>query len=481
MKKSKILIYLMVLISIILCVPSVIYLINNKTVDGFDAYYTFTLQRVNNEKTGLISGIIVIGLLLIFSIIYVLVVKKENKIFKNAKQVILFIILISFIFALILPFLSSDIYYYIGDSWLAAKYGKNPYYTTVEDLQNRGINDEILDNTGYWKNTTSVYGPLWNSIAKLLVSFSFGNVTIALFIFKLVSYLIHVLNSYLIYKITKSKKYMLIYGLNPLVLIEFLSNVHNDIYLILFILLALYFLIKKKNVYFTIIFLALSISIKYSTALLVPFILIYCFRDKTLLKRIMFCLSSGIGIIALVVLFYLPYYKDVTIFTNMLVQGNKYSQSIMLFIMEKANRNIFEMISQLTIPTFLIIYVFTLIALLFKKNLRIKELMKSYNWIMIVFIFVILATFQKWYVLWLFPTIIWQSKNMRKFILYLTITAIVPSMSYFAVGGDPFILGIGYSITILIMSVVLLLIDIIISKYLYKLRKRRKHVTFSIS
>lgn len=474
MKKSKILIYLMVLISIILCVPSIIYLINNKTVDGFDAYYTFTLQRANNERIGLISGIIAIGLLLIFSIIYILVVKKENKIFKNAKQVIFFITLISFIFMLILPFLSSDIYYYIGDSWLAAKYGENPYYTSVEDLQKRGINDEILDNTGYWKNTTSVYGPLWNSIAKLLVSFSFGNVTIALFIFKLVSYLIHVLNSYLMYKITKNKKYMLIYGLNPLVLIEFLSNVHNDIYLIFFILLALYFLIRKKNIYFTIIFLALSVSIKYSTVLLVPFILIYCFRDKTVPKRILFCVISGIGIIALIVLLYLPYYKDITIFTNMLVQGSKYSQSIMLFLMEKANRNIFEIISQLAIPTFLIIYAYTLIVLLFKKNLKIKELLKSYNWIMLAFIFIVLTNFQKWYILWLLPTIMWQNKNMRKFILYLTITAIIPSIDYFIVEGDPFILGTGYSIKILVMSVVLLIIDVIINKYLYKLKIEEK-------
>ena len=31
---------------------------------------------------------------------------------------------------------------YIGDSWLASKYGENPYYTTVQDLQDKGINDE---------------------------------------------------------------------------------------------------------------------------------------------------------------------------------------------------------------------------------------------------------------------------------------------------------------------------------------------------
>ena len=54
---------------------------------------------------------------------------------------------------MILPFLSADIYYYIGDSWLAAKYGENPYYTSVQDLQNRGINDEILGKLDYIFNT----------------------------------------------------------------------------------------------------------------------------------------------------------------------------------------------------------------------------------------------------------------------------------------------------------------------------------------
>lgn len=367
---------------------------------------------------------------------------------------------ISFIFMLILPFLSSDIYYYIGDSWLAAKYNQNPYYIAVSDLQEQGINDEILDNTGYWKNTTSVYGPLWNSVAKFLVSFSFGNLTVALLIFKLASYLIHVLNSYLIYKITKSSKHMLLYGLNPLILVEFLSNVHNDIYLVLFILLALYFLIRKKNIYFSIIFLALSISIKYSTVLLVPFVLIYCFRNNSIPKRILYCFISGFSIIVLVILFYLPYYRDLSIFTNMLVQGTKYSQSIMLYLMEKIPYNIFRWIDSLKMLIFAIIYVIILIVLLFTRNITAKKMFRKYNITMLIFIFIVLTNFQKWYILWLFPTIPWQGKNMRKFIIYLTIVALIPSMGYFMVGGDPYTLGISYSIQMLIISGLLLFIDI---------------------
>lgn len=470
MKRNKIILLgLMILIAFILLIPSILYLVNNKTVDGFDSYYTYTLVKSNNETARLISGISVIGLIIIFSVCYLLVIKQQKEIFKNTKQIILFITLISIMFMMILPYLSSDIYYYIGDSWLASKYGENPYYTTVEDLQNNGINDEILNNTGYWKNTTSVYGPLWNSLAKLFVTFSFGSVTIALFIFKIASLLIHVLNCYLINKITKSNKYMLLYGLNPLVLIEFLNNVHNDIYLVLFMLLALYFLIRKKNVIFTIIFLALSISIKYSTVLLVPFILIYCFRKKSIPQRILFCTISGLSIILLVVLFYLPYYQDVTIFINMLVQGKRYSQSINTFLLTRYNW-ILQLIKPFQMPMYVIMYIRIISILLCREKINIKEIMKQYNYILIAFIFVILTNFQKWYILWILPTIIWQSKNMRNFILYLTITAIIPSIDYFIVHGDPYILGIGYSIKILIMSGVLVVLNILINCVLRKIK-----------
>lgn len=469
MKNNKIFLYLMIIVAIMLCIPSIMYLVNNKTVDGFSGYYTYNLQPINNEKTGMLNGIIVIGLLLIFSVIYFAIIKHEKKIFKNKKQITLFITIVSLIFMMILPFLSSDIYYYIGDSWINSKYGENPYYTTVKDLQDQGINDEILNNTGYWKNTTSVYGPIWNSIAKLLVSFSFGNVTIALFVFKIASLLIHVLNSYLIYKITKSNKYMLLYGLNPLILIELLSNVHNDIYLILFILLALYFLIRKKNIYFTIAFLALSIAIKYSTVLIVPFILLYYFRKYSIPKRILYCILSGISIIAIVFILYLPYYRDMSIFTNMLVQGNRYSQSIMALLLQKIDREIFYNINSTRMPVFAILYIGVLFQILLTKKLTIKYIMKKYNWLMLIFIFIVLTNFQKWYILWLIPTLPWQNKNMRTFILALTVTAIIPSWNYFKTGNDAFLDGIYYSSSIL----AILFIYIIINRMVISISKSR--------
>ena len=474
MKNSKIILYLMVIVSIILCIPSIIYLINNKTVDGFDGYYTYVLSRTGISTIAIISAIVVIGTLLLFSILYLIIIKKEKEIFKSKKQAMIYIIIISCIFMMILPFLSSDIYYYIGDSWLCSKYHENPYYTTVKDLQDRGINDEILNNAGPWKNTVTVYGPLFNIISIILSYVSFGKITLALFIFKMVSLLIHIINSYIIEKITKSRKYMLLYGLNPLILIELISNVHNDIYLILFLLLALYFLIRKKNIPLTVFFLALSMAIKFATILIVPFVLLYCFRKEKVPKRIVYSILSGIPIIAIVVILYMPFFKDISIFTNMLVQGGRYSQSIMALLMVKLKRNnIFMNINTYRIAVFAVIYILILIKILITKKINLKYIMKRYNILILLFVFICLTNFQKWYILWLFPTIIWHNKYMRYFIINLTTTAIIPSYNYFLVENDAFSEGLYYSLTVIVLASVICIIKTI---YNIVLKKRRKNI-----
>ena len=206
-------------------------------------------------------------------------------------------------------------------------------------------------------------------------------------------------------------------------------------------------------------------------------VLIYCFKDESISKRILYCLLAGISIIGLVILMYLPYYRDMTIFTNMLAQGQKYSQSIISFLREKVPTKIYFGVEKISIPGFIMFYMMILISILFEKKIFLKDIMKRYNLIMLIFIFVVLTTFQKWYILWLFTTIIWQNKNMRKFIICLTISAIIPSIKYFAIGTDSYIVGITYSIEMLFFAGIMMLINMMKNKYKYikiKLIKEKK-------
>ena len=111
------------------------------------------------------------------------------------------------------------------------------------------IDDEILEQgaNNLWAPTTVVYGPIAQIIFRMCSAISLKNIDICILVFKTLNLIVHLLNCYLIYKITRKNKFVLIYGLNPFILLEFIANVHNDIIIIFFVLMTLYFLIKKKN------------------------------------------------------------------------------------------------------------------------------------------------------------------------------------------------------------------------------------------
>jgi len=73
-----------------------------------------------------------------------------------------------------------------------------------------------------------------------------------------------------------------LFTLNPLVLIETLVVGHNDVVMMFLALVSYYFLLKTKkfldkNLLFSLLFLGLSVSIKYATIVLLPLWLIKVF------------------------------------------------------------------------------------------------------------------------------------------------------------------------------------------------------------
>ena len=221
-------------------IPSLRYMLQNGTVLHFNEYFKFCL----NDDDRVEQAIFYIAILALLTIVYVFIIKNREKLFKNIKEICIYIAIISLIFVMVLPFLSSDIFYYLGVGRLDSKYGQNPYYVTIKDFVENGDNMQYLEQDtvlakGYendWGNTTVVYGPVWTLICKIISGITFGNIDVALFVFKLFNMLIHILNCYVIYKLTGKKIFVLLYGLNPYMFIEGIANAHNDIYVVTFIL-----------------------------------------------------------------------------------------------------------------------------------------------------------------------------------------------------------------------------------------------------
>lgn len=435
--------------------PSIAYILKGRKIIDLVSSFTFFYTNITTKitTTKIMSTILFIGIFILISYIYYKILKNHKTEFKNKKTVATFITIISALFFIMLPLTSTDVFYYIGTGWSQAHYGVNPYYTSVDELMNQNeeaVNDEILlKMKGVWSNQTIVYGPIWPLICRILSGLSMGNLCVALFIYKLFNLGLHLVNTYLIYKITNKRNlFALMYGLNPLILFEGIANVHNEVLVIFFILLGLYFFIRKKNLVLTVISFALATAVKYFAILLIPFIILYNYRKEKPQKKILYSILWAILFIAVLAACYLLYMRDFDVLKGIITQQGKFSNSIFVIIAIK-NITTAVIVSKGFMLAFIIIYITTIIKLIFtKKQYTFSKLIREYNELLILFIFGTLTTFQPWYTLWLLPTLIWDNSKNIKWLLSITILAQTSNIVYFIMY-EHYIYGIYYSLLLI--------------------------------
>lgn len=450
--------------SVMFALPSIIYMIQNKTVYRFAWMCTYFLRRPFTQSEALLNAIIFFALFSLLFLMYFFILKKHKDIFKNKKQILLVVIVIALLFMVIIPYTSSDVYSYIANGWTAAHYKQNPYYvSTGEVTDNTGVHDPMFGKVANcWRYETVVYGPLWTLICTILSGLSFGNIDIALLLFKLANLSVHVINCVIIYKITRKNMFMILYGLNPFILFEALSNVHNDIFIILFILLAIYFVTRKKKIYLSVAFIAMATVIKYLAILILPFIVLYAFRDREIKDRIKCCIYCGIEYIAVIALLYCIYLKDLQVLAGLFIQQGKYNRSIfflLYWIFKDRSMNYVTIIQNITFIVFAIYYFYVVIKLLLQKEIKFHMIIKKYHIILMLFIFIVITNFNPWYIMWLFPTIFWLKSKSIKNVLFLSYASQIGNILNFALYSEDEGLGIPYFFIMLGLTFILSYID----------------------
>lgn len=464
LKNKKILPIIYIMLSIIFVIPSIIYFFQNKTVYEFNMWFKFFLNDTSKE----LQTVSYIAILIAIIFCYVMIIKNRNKIFKNIKSVLKYVAIIGFIYVLAIPFTSSDVFYYMGVGRIDSNYNQNPYYSTIKQYvdENQENLNELENDTvlmeGYlnnWADTTVVYGPVWQLVCKGVALLSFGNVDFGLLIFKLLALGIHLLNCWLIYKLTGKKIFAIIYGLNPFILLEGIMCVHNDLFVVMFTLFSLYFM-KKKKLWLSMIFLALATAIKYFSILLLPFIIIYYFRKERVSVRILNCIKYGLIFLVALVLPYLLYVQDLSILAGMATQQGKIANSIYLLILEYFPTIPIGILSALLLGVFVIVYFFTCLIILFKKDLKFKELIKKYTVFLLVFIFGLITQFQPWYLMWVISIFMWQKPNTLRILIMMGIMAEFANL-VFILNKEHYIYGISF---IFILYLGILIYSLIIEK-----------------
>lgn len=175
---------------------------------------------------------------------------------------------------------SYDLFNYIFDAKILSYYGLNPYSYRALDFPG----DPMLGFM-HWTHRTYPYGPVWLALTAPLYFLGFSNFLPTQILFKLLiggSFLGTVYYIGEILKKINPKNAlfgMVLFGLNPLVLIECLISSHNDIVMMFFAIVSVYFLMEKKDM-LSFFLLFLSIGTKFATVFLLPVYLYRWYLEK---------------------------------------------------------------------------------------------------------------------------------------------------------------------------------------------------------
>jgi len=204
----------------------------------------------------------------------------------TSKAIFCFFLLVS---PLLLSYnaLSHDVFNYLFNAKMVVVYQANPHVQTALNFDND-------DWTRFMHNTHTVapYGYGWTGLSLIPYVLGFGKFTWSWLVFRLFSVLSLVLVFLSLRQLAQqmAKHFSFanaaVFFLNPLVLIEVISNAHNDLWMLAPAIFSVSVLVARKHaslvarVVISLGLLGVSISIKYATIVLIPIWFIVLFLER---------------------------------------------------------------------------------------------------------------------------------------------------------------------------------------------------------
>ncbi|MFN8635630.1 MAG: glycosyltransferase 87 family protein [Chloroflexota bacterium] len=233
----------------------------------------------------------------------------------------------------IYPVAALDLYDYFMYGRIVLVYGGNPFFQPPSAFP-----DPLV---GYspWPNERSVYGPAWQLLSLLPTWVSGDDMLRGLVSFKLLGLIAFVVCSLVLWRLlqrldpARAASGTLLFAWNPLLQFELVGNGHNDVVMVLFVLLALWALIAERRL-LALPLLALAVLTKLLAVALGPVFLCGLLRGRGALRdKLGYILASGGVGILLAVALYAPFWGGVdTLY--FLSRGNWFTASIPTMLRE---------------------------------------------------------------------------------------------------------------------------------------------------
>lgn len=229
---------------------------------------------------------------------------------------------------LVYPGTALDVYVYVVYNLVEVQYHHNPIFTAPMTFAHDPL---IAQRSDGWGGIGAPYGP-FALVLDAIPTILFGRNLLANLLFlKIMFSAALIVVAYLTFKLLKmvSPRHALSGALlvawNPLLLFETAANGHNDMLMMVFVVLALYCVVEGDHVTGMVLLVA-SVMVKYGTAVLVPIFFVYALsRYRSQTQRVRYVLlAGGISLIVLVV-GYAPFWGGPdTILNSFRLQSSRY-------------------------------------------------------------------------------------------------------------------------------------------------------------
>jgi hypothetical protein len=237
---------------------------------------------------------LLLAFLLIF-ILYLVALRYLPRYLTNCRYIIYSTLVLGFIYILIPVVTSPDVFSYMSYARMGVIYHLNPLTTLPIDIRNDPTYMHI-----YWNTQPSAYGPTWVGISCLLqwlvLPFGAQRLLPLLMALRLFGLVAHLSSTLLIWSISghiqrqlgqrdMQKRILATFAFawNPLLLLEACVNAHNDVALLLLILLAIWCLVSQEQLtrrssIMAVAVFALATCLKLNAVVLMPFVLIFLWK-----------------------------------------------------------------------------------------------------------------------------------------------------------------------------------------------------------
>ncbi len=299
------------------------------------------------------------------------------------------------------PITAIDVFNYIAESLVLLDYHANPMLVSLSQHPQ----DPLAYLAVAWGAYPASYGPIGLLIDTLPNIFANRNILMNLILLKAIFSAAILMGAFVTYKILTriGPKFALAGALalawNPFALFEYSANSHNDIIMVLFILLAVLALVEERPILALVLITASALT-KYASLPLIPLFFIYSFiHQPDNQQRMQYTIRATAATLLLTLLTFGPFWDGPHTFDSLFFVNNINLSSFNMFLNDISSLTIsLDQAKQWGLVLFGTFYLYAL----FLCSRKIEDMLRGCFIAMFALLAFGVTNVEVWYAIWPF-------------------------------------------------------------------------------